>query len=59
MAALVYEDWDVRGLQTLIELEDQLGRERIAAAEKILGAKRPDNPKRSLGYLIRTLRGLE
>lgn len=57
-AALVYEDGDVDGVQKLIALEERFGRDRIAAAEKILGAKRPDNPKRSLGYLIRTVQEL-
>ena len=58
-AALVYEDSYLRGIEQLIELEDQYGRDRIAAAEKILGAKSPDNPKRKIGYLIETVRKLD
>jgi hypothetical protein len=58
-AALVYEDSYLRGIEQLIELEDQYGRARIQEAERILGAKSPDNPKRKIGYLIETIRGLK
>lgn len=57
-AAVVYEDSYLHGIKQLIELEEQYGPDRIARAEKILGAKSPDNPKRSIGYLIATIRGL-
>jgi hypothetical protein len=57
-AALVYEDCYLHGIKQLIELEDQYGAERIERALKIVGPKSPDNPKRSIGYLIATIRGL-
>lgn len=57
-AALVYEDCYLHGIQQLIELEDHYGPERIERALEIVGAKSPDNPKRSIGYLIATIRSL-
>lgn len=57
-AALVYEDCYLHGIKQLIELEDHYGPERIERASKIVGAKSPDNPKRSIGYLIATIRSL-
>jgi hypothetical protein len=57
-AALVYEDCYLHGITQLIELEGQYGQERIERASKIVGAKSPDNPKRTIGYLIATIRSL-
>lgn len=59
VAGLVYEDRYLHGIKQLIELEDQYGQDRIERAVKIVGAKSPDNPKRSIGYLIATIRGLK
>ncbi len=58
-AALVYEDGDVNGIKELIDLENQFGSARVEAAVKLLGQKNPDNPKRSMGYLIGTIRNLK
>ncbi|MBK7207359.1 MAG: hypothetical protein IPH91_03650 [Elusimicrobia bacterium] len=58
-ASLVYEDSYLHGIKQLIELEDRYGMERIARATKILGAKSGDNPKRTIGYLIRTIQDLK
>lgn len=58
-AALVYEDSYLHGIKQLIELEDRYGPDRIERALKIVGAKSPDNPKRSIGYLIATIRELD
>ena len=57
-AAVVYEDRYLHGIKQMIELEDQYGQDRIERAVKIVGAKSPDNPKRSIGYLIATIRRL-
>lgn len=58
-AALVYEDSDLNGIKELIELETQFGAQRVEAAVKVLGQKNPDNPARTLGYLIGTIRNLK
>ena len=58
-AALVYEDCDVNGIKELIDLENQFGAARVEAAVKLLGQKNPDNPKRSMGYLIGTIRNMK
>lgn len=52
VAALVYEDSDAGAVEALIDLERRYGTGVIAQAVKILGEKSPDNPKRSIAYLI-------
>ena len=55
-AALVYEGRDGTGMAELIRLEERHGRAVVDAALKELGKKLPVNPKRSIGYLIGTVR---
>lgn len=57
-AALVFEDSDVNGIKELMDLEIQYGRDRVDAAVRLLGQKNPDNPLRTMAYLIGTIRGL-
>jgi hypothetical protein len=57
-AALVFEDCDVDGIKELIDLETRYGRARVAEAVRLLGEKNPDNPHRTMGYLIGTIRNL-
>ncbi len=58
LARLVYEDSDSEGVKTLLELENQYGKKTIQKAARILSQKSPDNPKRSLAYLISTIKGI-
>lgn len=58
-AAVVYEDSDINGLKELIELETEYGQAKIGAAVELVGQKNPDNPARTLGYLIGTIRNLK
>lgn len=55
-ARLVYEDNDLPGITALIDLENTYGRPRVDSALKIVGQKNPDNPLRSLPYLIGTIK---
>jgi len=57
-ATLVYEDKDINAIKALISLEDQYGKERIAESLKIIGKKNPDNPYRSIAYLIGIIKNL-
>ena len=57
-AALVYEDNDANGIKTLIELENQYGMETIKKAADVISQKNPDNPRRTMAYLISTIRGM-
>lgn len=57
-AAVVYEDADVNGIKELLELETQLGPERVQSAVALLSQKAPDNPTRTLAYLLGTIRNL-
>jgi hypothetical protein len=56
LAALVYEDDDVEGVESLLALEEKHGRRLVDDAARVLGEKNPDNPKRSLRYLIGTIK---
>jgi hypothetical protein len=58
-AAVVYEDSDINGIKELIDLETQYGPAKVNAAVKLLGKKSPDNPARTMGYLIGTIRNLK
>ncbi len=57
-AALVFEDADLNGIKELMALETQYGRDRIEEAVRLLGQKNPDNPLRTMAYLIGTIRRL-
>jgi len=57
-ARLVYEDNNDTDVQTLLELEKEYGIERIEKAAGVISQKSPDNPKRSMGYLIGTIKGM-
>lgn len=56
IAAAFYEDADIGAVEALIALENAHGPERIARAVSRVGAKAPDNPKRTIGYLIAVVR---
>lgn len=58
IAEMLYEDNDVGMVEQLIDLEKQYGEKTVGEAAKLLGEKRPDNPKRNFGYLIGTVRGM-
>jgi cardiolipin synthase len=54
-AALVYKDCDFRAVEQLIALEEKYGLKKMQKAEKIIGEKSPDNPRRTVGYFIATV----
>lgn len=56
LAALVFEDRDLNGIEELVDLETRLGTGPLREAAAVLGAKNPDNPKRSMAYLLGTVR---
>lgn len=55
--ALIYEDSDMDALEQFIRLEEEYGPARVEQIYQILALKRPDNPKRSLGYFIGAIKG--
>jgi hypothetical protein len=57
-AALVYKDSDAGAVRALIELETRYGRPAMDRALKILGRKNNGNPKRTVDYLINTVKRL-
>jgi hypothetical protein len=58
-AALVYKDSDWRAVEQFISLEQRYGREKVEAAAEIIKAKSPDNPRRTVGYFIMTVKKLK
>lgn len=58
LARLLYEDNDPRVVEKLIDLETHHGRAVLAEAARLLGRKKPDNPKRSYPYFAGVARGL-
>ncbi len=58
-AQVVYEECDPTAVEALIQLENQYGQHRVKAATKLIAQKRPDNPLRSIAYLIGTIKNME
>jgi len=58
LARLLYEDNDARVVEKLIALENRHGRAVLAEAARLLGQKKPDNPKRQYAYFAGVARGL-
>ncbi len=56
-AAVVYEDKDIRGIEELLKLGTRYGWTRVDEALEIVRVKNPDNPLRTMGYLIGVVRG--
>ena len=57
-AAIVFEEHNLKTIQALIDLEDKYGQATIVEAAKKIAEKNPDNPKRSAGYLINTVKSM-
>lgn len=58
-AQVVYEECDVNAVKALIDLENQYGPSRVDAALNVIAQKRPDNPLRSIAYLIATIKNMK
>lgn len=54
----VYEDSDGIGMETILKAEALFGQEIVDEAARIVAEKNPDNPKRSMPYLIATIRSI-
>ena len=55
---LIYEDSDVGAAERLILLEEEFGREVVRKAVKKVGEMSGNNPKKTVGYLIGTIRSI-
>lgn len=55
-ASKVYEDSDVEGVERLILLEEEFGPEIVRRAVERTAAMHGSNPKKTMGYLINTIR---
>ncbi len=57
-AGLVSEEKNIKTIYALIELEDLYGQGVVQEASKKIAEKSIDNPKRSAGYLINTIKSM-
>ncbi len=57
-ASLVFEENNPKTIQALIDLEDQCGESIVQETAKKIQEKNSDNPKRSAGYLINTVKSI-
>lgn len=57
-ASLVFEQNNLKTILALINLEDKYGQSTVEEAAKKIAEKNPDNPKRSVGYLINTVKSI-
>ena len=55
---MVFEENNLQTILALIDLEDKYGQAIIEEASKKIAEKNPDNPKRSAGYLINTIKAM-
>ena len=55
---MVYKKNDYEDVLTLIGFEKRYGQEVVEEAVSILADKRITNPKRHMGYLIGTIKGI-
>ena len=58
IASVFYEQNNPKAIKVLIDLENQYGQDIIQQASQKIGDKNPDNPKRSLGYLVATIKSM-
>ena len=58
-AAAVYQENSILTIRALIELEDRYGQVAVSEAVQIVSQKSPENPKRSAGYLIETIKKIQ
>jgi len=58
IAQIVFEENNPRTIEALIDLENQFGPEILNTAAMKIQDKNPDNPKRSAGYLINTIKSM-
>ena len=57
-ASIVYEENNLKTIYALMELEEKYGEPVVTEAVKKISEKNPDNPKRSAGYLINTVKSM-
>jgi len=58
-ANLVYKDSDSEAVEKFIDLEEKYGIDKIEQATAIITEKAPDNPKRCVGYFVRTIENVK
>ncbi len=58
-ASVVFKQNDIATLEDLIELENRYGQAVVQEAAQKISVKSTDNPKRSAGYLINTIKSFQ
>jgi hypothetical protein len=58
-ANLVFADSDADAVERFIVLEEKYGREKMDRVFQLIGDKSSENPRRTVGYFIRTVESLK
>lgn len=58
IAQIIFEEHNSKTIEALIDLENKYGESIVQEAAKKIAEKNPDNPKRSAGYLINTIKNI-
>lgn len=58
-AKTVYKHDDCGAVEKFIECEEKYVIDKVAKARKIMEQKNPDNPKRCVGYFLRTIMSIK
>ena len=58
-AKTVYKHDDCGAVEKFIECEEKYGIDKVEKARKIMEQKNPDNPKRCVGYFLRTIMSIK
>ena len=58
ISSVVSGENNIQTIQAFIDLEDQYGPDILEKARQKIAQKKADNPKRTVGYLINTIRSM-
>ena len=58
VSSVVYQENNIGTIQAFLDLEDQYGKDIVEKAAQKIAQQNPDNPKRTVGYLINTIKSM-
>ena len=58
VSSVVSGENNIQTIQALIDLADQYGQDILEKARQKIAEQKADNPKRTVGYLINTIRSM-
>ncbi len=58
VSSVVFQENNIQTIQAFIDLEDQYGKDIVEKAAQKIAQQKADNPKRTVGYLINTIKSM-